>query len=78
LARLRRCEELLENHGVKVDDDIEALRPIDNQMMHQPDDSKSPETTADIGKLFIERGQSRYFENDLWSELGDEVRFPIS
>jgi hypothetical protein len=77
LARLRRCEELLEIHGVKVEDEIEAPRPTDQHMTHSTDDSRSPESTADIGKLVIERGHSRYFENDLWSDLGDEVRFLI-
>jgi hypothetical protein len=74
LARLRRCEELLESHGVKVEDEAETQRPVDEQMVHSPDDSRSPESAADVGKLIIERGHSRYFENDLWSELGDEVR----
>jgi len=74
LARLKRCEELLESHGVKVEDEVETQRSIDEQMMQSPDDSRSPESAADIGKLIIERGHSRYFENDLWSELGDEVR----
>ena len=74
LARLRRCEELLESHGVKVEDEVEAQRPVDQQMVHSADDSRSPEPTADIGKLIIERGHSRYIENDLWSEIGEEVR----
>jgi len=74
LARLRRCEELLESHGVKIEDEVEAQRPIDQQMVLSPDDAGSPESTVDIGKLIIERGHSRYIENDLWSELGDEVR----
>ncbi len=75
LARLRRCEALLASHGVKVGDEVEAQRPISQQMVHSPHDSRSPESAADIGKLVIERGHSRYIENDLWSELGDEVRF---
>lgn len=74
LARLRRYEELLESHGVKIEDEVEAQRPIDQQMVLSPDDVRSPESTVDIGKLIIERGHSRYIENDLWSELGDEVR----
>jgi len=74
LARLRRCEELLESYGVKVEDEVEAQRPVDQQMVHSADESRSPEPTADIGKLIIERGHSRYIENDLWSEIGEEVR----
>lgn len=39
------------------------------------DESRTLESiTADVGKLIIERGHSRYIENELWSELGDEVR----
>jgi hypothetical protein len=39
------------------------------------EESMSPESVAtdNMGKLIIERGHSRYVENDLWSELGDEV-----
>jgi hypothetical protein len=74
LARLRRCEELLKSHGVKVEDEVEAQEPIDQQMVISPDDSRSPESAANIGKLIIERGHSRYIENEIWSELGDEVR----
>lgn len=62
---------------MKVEDEVDAQRPIDHQMVQSPDDSRSPESVADIGKLIIEPGHSRYFENDLWSELGDEVRFFI-
>jgi hypothetical protein len=75
LARLRRCEGLLKSHGVKVEDEIDDQKTMGQQMAHSPGDSRSPKSTADIGKLIIERGHSRYIENDLWSELGDEVRF---
>lgn len=68
----------MESHGVKVDDEVEAPMPIDHQMVNSPDDSRSPESAADIGKLIIERGHSRYVENDLWSDLGDEVSFLMS
>jgi hypothetical protein len=39
------------------------------------EEERSPESVGkEIGKLIIERGHSRFIENDLWSELGDEVR----
>jgi hypothetical protein len=75
----------LERHGVRVEDELEVQnsKPLEQRTeTTSPGDSRSltleesrsPESVADIGKLIIEGGHSRYIENDLWSELGDEVR----
>jgi hypothetical protein len=82
LTQLKRCEELLERHGVSVEDELEGgvMETGGGRGMSVKEESRSPESVAtdNMGKLIIERGHSRYIENDLWSELGEEVRLRLS
>jgi hypothetical protein len=64
LARLKRCEELLQKHGLKLDDPESGISsPTDGRRSSKAtsESSKSPDTLVD-GELMIEAGNSRYIE----------------
>ena len=56
LSRLKRCEELLQAHGVKIEDD-HAAGDGDS-----PVDVTAPASKTADGQIIVEHGHSRYIE----------------
>jgi Fungal Zn(2)-Cys(6) binuclear cluster domain len=71
LARIRRCEELLQVQGVNVEDDGVA-GDVDNA--RQASSTATASKTAD-GQMIVEHGHSRYIERYSFPFLGQS--FPI-
>ncbi|EED18904.1 C6 transcription factor, putative [Talaromyces stipitatus ATCC 10500] len=84
-AKLKRYEELLRSHGVKVepssddgeDSDSEAASQHDTEMKDvvKPR-SKFLEMDDSNSKLITKEGSSRYFDSAPWSKLGEEFQHP--
>jgi hypothetical protein len=60
LTRLRRCEALLQSHGISV----ESQKPSEASVVNTP---------ADDGQLILQDGHARYIESSLWKGLESEV-----
>ena len=79
MARLQRYERLLKLHRVPIEPEpaIEGA-PRDGQ--HAPETARvsagSGSPTKEGGRLISERNMSRYVENNLWTELSDQLREP--
>lgn len=56
LSRLKRCEELLQAHGVTIEDDPAIDHTESTQ--HAP----VPASKTDDGQMIVEHGYSRYVE----------------
>lgn len=88
LARLKRYEELLKNNGIVVEEaqdlPVNATLAESSTPPLRPDtDAKSSvnaQTTflqyqADqAGQLLVDRGKSRFIENNLWVSASTEVK----
>ncbi|KAK9352189.1 fungal-specific transcription factor domain-containing protein [Lipomyces doorenjongii] len=76
LLRLRRYEEVIIKHGLKVEDE-DCETPSDEQGMGTQGTHKASRPSGsgtDNGKLIMERGNSRYIESHPWTALSDEIQ----
>ncbi|KAH8701041.1 putative C6 transcription factor [Talaromyces proteolyticus] len=82
-AKLKRYEDFLRSHGVKLETPEDASSDTDFEMesQHQagmlvevaiPQINNFPENEATKPKLITKEGVSRYFDSAPWSNLGDE------
>ncbi|KAI9740064.1 MAG: hypothetical protein M1818_004815 [Claussenomyces sp. TS43310] len=91
-AKLRRYEEMLKSYGAEIgpsdnDKDIisDAETVSDPDLLMAVKDAESPKMGGGSPsafdetktKLITKNGSSRYFDNGLWSKLGDEFHHPI-
>ncbi|TAQ89108.1 hypothetical protein B7494_g2570 [Chlorociboria aeruginascens] len=81
VARLRRYEELLKSNGVKVDEEEiqeadEAIEDQDANGAMQLISLHLPRAPTDQGKLYIDKGNTRFVDNGLWENLNDEINNP--
>ena len=64
VGRLRRCEQVLKRHGIKVDDE-EMKEEFDGRTLSMGlsvDLPMGPKSNPDQGTLIADKGESRYVE----------------
>ncbi|RDL39484.1 uncharacterized protein BP5553_03824 [Venustampulla echinocandica] len=82
-AKLRKYEQLLKKHGVKIEEDggSAAVEELDNSYREDGAQAALNMTVprprnAEPGALFTDKENSRYVENTLWENLRDEIQDP--
>jgi Fungal Zn(2)-Cys(6) binuclear cluster domain len=56
LSRLKQCEELLQAHGINIEDE----RVVSDN--HGAQDARAPASNSDEGKMIFDQGRPRYVE----------------
>ncbi|KAE8441170.1 hypothetical protein EG329_005799 [Mollisiaceae sp. DMI_Dod_QoI] len=82
VGRLKRAEQLLRSHGVKVDEEEEDEQPIQESSYAKPE--REPVLSMTVprrrdrppGALFKDKENSHYVESTLWENLRDEIQDP--
>ncbi|KAK9237849.1 fungal-specific transcription factor domain-containing protein [Lipomyces kononenkoae] len=80
LARLKRYEDVIIKHGLKVEDgDGVGGEPSGEHRTSKKTSEayRSSYASEDDGKLIVERGHSRYIESRTWTALSDEIQSSI-
>jgi Fungal Zn(2)-Cys(6) binuclear cluster domain len=67
LSRLKRCEELLQAHGIKIEDDLTS------NDRHRTRDMPAPASNNDDGQMIVESGHSRYLEKYGFPDLSKSL-----
>ncbi|KAK9330883.1 fungal-specific transcription factor domain-containing protein [Lipomyces starkeyi] len=76
LLRLRRYEQVIIKHGLKVEDG-DCENPSDEQRMATKETHKASRPSGsriDNGKMIVGQGNSRYIESHPWTALSDEIQ----
>lgn len=58
-SRLKRCEELLQASGIKIEDDVAPDERVQRDSLRDVD---TPASNVDDGQMIVEHGHSRYLE----------------
>ncbi|KAH8809020.1 hypothetical protein F5884DRAFT_390978 [Xylogone sp. PMI_703] len=75
-SRLQRCEELLKKAGIDVDSEVgqSPVARIERSLDSISAGLGESVAASETGKLIVEKGHSRYIENNLWTGLNEELQ----